>query len=149
MGRKTTKIQRSTRARRKRNGEKHDLGKNKDFEQVRVGGLAKTLHNFQGWLTENLTWPYQGRYVVIKVPKNPYVIYERPPTWVLKLENVIVLGMLTMLKHGCYSIEDPTGSLDLDLSETKFSRGLYTENNFIFFNPSLSGFLEKIRLFDK
>ena len=48
-----------------------------------------------------------------------------------KLENVIVLGMLTMLKHGCYSIEDPTGSLDLDLSETKFSRGLYTENNFI------------------
>ena len=39
--------------------------------------------------------------------------------------------MLTMLKHGCYSIEDPTGSLDLDLSETKFSRGLYTENNFI------------------
>ena len=48
-----------------------------------------------------------------------------------RLENVIVLGMLTMLKHGRYSIEDPTGSLDLDMSETKFSRGLYTENNFV------------------
>ena len=48
-----------------------------------------------------------------------------------RLENVIVLGMLAMLKHGRYSIEDPTGSLDLDMSETKFSRGLYTENNFV------------------
>ena len=26
-----------------------------------------------------------------------------------KIENVIVLGMLTMLKHGIYSLEDPTG----------------------------------------
>ena len=48
-----------------------------------------------------------------------------------KLENIIILGMLTTLKHGRYSIEDPTGSLDLDLTETKFSRGLYTENNFV------------------
>ena len=48
-----------------------------------------------------------------------------------KLENIIILGMLTTLKHGRYSIEDTTGSLDLDLTETKFSRGLYTENNFV------------------
>ena len=48
-----------------------------------------------------------------------------------KVENVIVLGMLTMLKHGVYSIEDPTGSLDLDLSEAKFHKGLYTENCFV------------------
>ena len=48
-----------------------------------------------------------------------------------KVENVIVLGMLTILKHGRYSIEDPTGYLDLDLSETKFHKGLYTENCFV------------------
>ena len=48
-----------------------------------------------------------------------------------KIENVIVLGMLTMLKHGSYSIEDTTGSLDLDLREAKFHKGLYTENCFV------------------
>ena len=48
-----------------------------------------------------------------------------------KVENVIVLGMLTMLKHGIYSLEDVTGSLDLDMSEAKFHKGLYTENCFV------------------
>ena len=48
-----------------------------------------------------------------------------------KIENVIVLGMLTMIKHGLYSLEDPTGFLDLDLTETKFHKGLYTENCFV------------------
>lgn len=48
-----------------------------------------------------------------------------------KIENVIVLGMLTMLKHGVYSLEDPTGSLDLDMTEAKFHKGLYTENCFV------------------
>ena len=48
-----------------------------------------------------------------------------------KLDNVIVLGMLTQIKHGKYSLEDPTGSVDLDMSEAKFHRGLYTENCFV------------------
>lgn len=48
-----------------------------------------------------------------------------------RIENVIVLGMLTMLKQGIYSLEDPTGSLDLDLTEAKFHKGLYTENCFV------------------
>ena len=48
-----------------------------------------------------------------------------------KIENVIVLGMLTMLKHGVYSIEDTTGSLDLDMIDAKFHKGLYTENCFV------------------
>ena len=48
-----------------------------------------------------------------------------------KLDNVIVLGMLTQIKHGKYSLEDPTGNVDLDMSQAKFHRGLYTENCFV------------------
>ena len=48
-----------------------------------------------------------------------------------KLTDVIVLGMLTQIKHGKYSLEDPSGVMDLDLSEAKFHRGLYTENCFV------------------
>jgi DNA polymerase epsilon subunit 2 len=44
---------------------------------------------------------------------------------------VIVLGALCQLKHNKYSLEDPTGLVDLDLSEAKFHRGLYTENCFV------------------
>ena len=36
-----------------------------------------------------------------------------------------------MIKHGVYSIEDTTGSLDLEMTETKFHKGLYTENCFV------------------
>ena len=48
-----------------------------------------------------------------------------------KLSDVIVLGMLTQVTHGKYSLEDPTGAVTLDLSETKFHTGLYTENCFV------------------
>jgi len=48
-----------------------------------------------------------------------------------KLTDVIVLGMLTQIKHGRYSLEDPSGVMDLELSEAKFHRGLYTENCFV------------------
>lgn len=48
-----------------------------------------------------------------------------------KINDVIVLGMLTQIKHGRYSLEDPTGAMDLELSEAKFHRGLYTENCFV------------------
>ncbi len=39
--------------------------------------------------------------------------------------------MLTQIKHGKYSLEDPTGCVDLDLTNAKFHRGLYTENCFV------------------
>ena len=48
-----------------------------------------------------------------------------------KLSDVIVLGMLTQVTHGKYSLEDPTGAVTLDLAETKFHTGLYTENCFV------------------
>ena len=36
-----------------------------------VGGVAKTLHNFLGWSDENLTLPYKGGYMVVKIGKRP------------------------------------------------------------------------------
>lgn len=48
-----------------------------------------------------------------------------------KLSDIIVLGMLTQIKHGKYSLEDPTGAVILDMSEAKFHTGLYTENCFV------------------
>ena len=48
-----------------------------------------------------------------------------------KLSDVIVLGMLTQVTHGKYSLEDPTGAVTLDLAETKFHTGLYTESCFV------------------
>jgi len=48
-----------------------------------------------------------------------------------RLDDVIVLGMVTQLSHGAYHLEDPSGVVQLDLSETKFHTGLYTENCFV------------------
>lgn len=48
-----------------------------------------------------------------------------------KVVDVVVLGMISQLKEGKYFIEDNTGSMELDLSETKFHTGLYTENCFV------------------
>jgi DNA polymerase epsilon subunit 2 len=48
-----------------------------------------------------------------------------------RMDDVIVLGMLTQLSHGTFSLEDPSGVVKVDLSETKFHTGLYTENCFV------------------
>uniref|UniRef100_A0A8C6WA18 DNA polymerase epsilon subunit n=1 Tax=Nannospalax galili TaxID=1026970 RepID=A0A8C6WA18_NANGA len=46
-----------------------------------------------------------------------------------KVGDVIVLGMITQLKEGKFFLEDPTGTVQLDLS--KFHSGLYTEACFV------------------
>ncbi|PSN37360.1 DNA polymerase epsilon subunit 2 [Blattella germanica] len=48
-----------------------------------------------------------------------------------KIIDAMVLGILTQLKEGKYYLEDPTGILELDLSEATFNIGLYTENCFV------------------
>ncbi|XP_002732910.1 DNA polymerase epsilon subunit 2-like [Saccoglossus kowalevskii] len=48
-----------------------------------------------------------------------------------KLGEIIVLGMLTQLKEGKYFLEDPTGAVQLDLSQADFHSGLFTENCFV------------------
>uniref|UniRef100_A0A8C4E504 DNA polymerase epsilon subunit n=1 Tax=Dicentrarchus labrax TaxID=13489 RepID=A0A8C4E504_DICLA len=46
-----------------------------------------------------------------------------------KLGEVIVLGMVTQLKEGKFYLEDPSGTVQLDMS--KFHNGLYTESCFV------------------
>uniref|UniRef100_A0A2K6GSJ1 DNA polymerase II subunit 2 n=1 Tax=Propithecus coquereli TaxID=379532 RepID=A0A2K6GSJ1_PROCO len=46
-----------------------------------------------------------------------------------KIGDVIILGMITQLKEGKFFLEDPTGTVQLDLS--KFHSGLYTEACFV------------------
>ncbi|XP_072320355.1 DNA polymerase epsilon subunit 2 [Eucyclogobius newberryi] len=48
-----------------------------------------------------------------------------------KLGEVIVLGMITQLKEGQFHLEDPSGTVQLDMSHAQFHNGLYTESCFI------------------
>nr|XP_054386611.1 DNA polymerase epsilon subunit 2 isoform X1 [Pongo abelii] len=48
-----------------------------------------------------------------------------------KIGDVIVLGMITQLKEGKFFLEDPTGTVQLDLSKAQFHSGLYTEACFV------------------
>ena len=46
-------------------------------------------------------------------------------------EKIIVLGMLTQLKEGKYHLEDPTGTVELNLSACTFHTGLFVENSLV------------------
>ena len=46
-------------------------------------------------------------------------------------DKVVVLGMLTQLKEGKYYLEDPTGYVELDVSECTFQAGLFVENSIV------------------
>lgn len=48
-----------------------------------------------------------------------------------RIDEVIALGLLTQLTEGKYYLEDPTGSVLLDISEARFHSGLFTENSFV------------------
>ncbi|KAJ0171930.1 hypothetical protein K1T71_012693 [Dendrolimus kikuchii] len=48
-----------------------------------------------------------------------------------KLDDVIVLGLLTQLTEGKFFLEDPTGSVMLDLAHTRYHSGLFTENSYV------------------
>ncbi|CAH0403436.1 unnamed protein product [Chilo suppressalis] len=48
-----------------------------------------------------------------------------------KIDEVIVLGLLTQLTEGKFYLEDPTGSVLLDMTQTRYHSGLFTENSFV------------------
>ncbi|KAI7804302.1 hypothetical protein IRJ41_005258 [Triplophysa rosa] len=48
-----------------------------------------------------------------------------------KLGEVIVLGMITQLKEGKFYLEDPSGTVQLNISKAQFHSGLYTESCFV------------------
>ncbi len=46
-------------------------------------------------------------------------------------DKIIVLGMLTQMKEGKYHLEDPTGVVELDLSQCTFHMGLFVESSLV------------------
>ncbi|GAB1607932.1 DNA polymerase epsilon subunit 2-like [Argonauta hians] len=48
-----------------------------------------------------------------------------------KQGELIVLGMLSQLKEGKWYLEDPTGSVLIDITSASFHTGLFTENCFV------------------
>ncbi|XP_046995901.1 DNA polymerase epsilon subunit 2 isoform X1 [Schistocerca americana] len=48
-----------------------------------------------------------------------------------KVDDAVVMGLLTQLKEGKYYLEDTTGTLQLDLSETRYHTGLHVEGCFV------------------
>lgn len=45
--------------------------------------------------------------------------------------KVLVLGMLVQIVEGKYHLEDPSGTVELDISNTQFQNGLFTENSLV------------------
>ncbi|XP_058812218.1 DNA polymerase epsilon subunit 2 [Topomyia yanbarensis] len=48
-----------------------------------------------------------------------------------KMNDVVILGLLTQLTEGNFYLEDPTGVVPIDISETAFSSGLFCEGCFV------------------
>lgn len=48
-----------------------------------------------------------------------------------KMNQVIVLGLLTQLSEGKFYLEDPTGAVPIDLSEVAYSSGLFCEGSIV------------------
>lgn len=46
-------------------------------------------------------------------------------------DKIIILGMLIHLKEGVIHLEDPTGSVELDISKCVFHTGLFVENSLV------------------
>lgn len=50
----------------------------------------------------------------------------------IALHSVCVLGMISSLQEGKFHLEDPSGSVELDvLATTEFHTGLFTHNVFV------------------
>ena len=45
--------------------------------------------------------------------------------------KVLVLGMLVQIVEGKYHLEDPSGTVEVDISSTQFQNGLFTENSLV------------------
>ncbi|XP_061395815.1 DNA polymerase epsilon subunit 2 [Musca vetustissima] len=60
------------------------------------------------------------------------------------VEEAVVLGLLTQLKEGKFFIEDPTGSVELDLSGAKFHAGFFCEGCFVLAEGSYAGEVLKV-----
>lgn len=48
-----------------------------------------------------------------------------------RVDDVVVLGLLTQVVERKYHLEDPTGSIELDLSNVRYHSGLFTEGSYV------------------
>lgn len=48
-----------------------------------------------------------------------------------RINNIVILGLLTHLKEGQYYLEDPTGTVAVDLSQANYHDGLFTDGSFV------------------
>lgn len=48
-----------------------------------------------------------------------------------RVDDVVVLGLLTQVVEGKYHLEDPTGSIELDVSNVRYHSGLFTEGSYV------------------
>lgn len=55
------------------------------------------------------------------------------------LENILILGCLLQVSEGKWSLEDPTGIVELDLKHAKYLDGFYVENSFVLVNGYYEG----------
>ncbi|XP_050336121.1 DNA polymerase epsilon subunit 2 [Bactrocera neohumeralis] len=60
------------------------------------------------------------------------------------VKEAVILGLLTQLKEGKFYIEDPTGSIELDLSGTRFHSGFFCEGCFVLAEGSYNNGILKV-----
>ena len=95
---------------------------------------------------------FSYRYAVLKdrilrnekfsnLPENSHSFILRTTTHLKgcsESDSQCIFGLLSQLKEGIYFLEDPEGSVQLDLSDANCSTGIYTENSFVI----LEGFVK-------
>ncbi|XP_017138625.1 DNA polymerase epsilon subunit 2 [Drosophila miranda] len=60
------------------------------------------------------------------------------------IREAVVLGLLTQLKEGKFYVEDPTGSIQLDLSGARFHAGFFCEGCFVLAEGNYSNGVLKV-----
>ncbi|XP_034107437.1 LOW QUALITY PROTEIN: DNA polymerase epsilon subunit 2 [Drosophila albomicans] len=60
------------------------------------------------------------------------------------MKEAVVLGLLTQLKEGKFYVEDPTGSVQLDLSGARFHAGFFCEGCFVLAEGSYANGVLKV-----
>ncbi len=61
-----------------------------------------------------------------------------------KMSDVVVLGLLTQIKERKLFIEDPTGIVELDLSQAQYHSGLFCEGSFVLVEGSYNDEILKV-----
>lgn len=61
-----------------------------------------------------------------------------------KMSDVVVLGLLTQIRERTLFIEDPTGIVELDLTNAQYHSGLFCEGSFVLVEGTYNGEILKV-----